>query len=36
MEDLSAGTIAALGGFAGGLVLGFAARWGRFCTLKRD
>jgi len=34
MEALSAGTIAALGGFAGGLLLGFAARWGRFCTLK--
>ncbi len=33
MEALSAGAIAALGGFLGGLVLGFAARWGRFCTL---
>lgn len=34
MEVLSAGSIAALGGFAGGFVLGFAARWGRFCTLS--
>lgn len=33
MEELSPGTIAALGGLLGGLVLGFAARWGRFCTL---
>ena len=33
MEDLAPGTIAALGGFAGGVGLGFAARWGRFCTL---
>lgn len=33
MEELSPGTIAALGGLFGGLVLGFAARWGRFCTL---
>lgn len=33
MTDLSPGTIAALGGFAGGIALGFAARWGRFCTL---
>lgn len=34
MEAMSAGAIAASGGFAGGLILGFAARWGRFCTLK--
>ena len=34
MEELSAGAIAALGGLAGGIVLGFAARWGRFCTLS--
>jgi uncharacterized membrane protein YedE/YeeE len=34
MDDLSVGTIAALGGFIGGVVLGFAARWGRFCTLN--
>jgi len=34
MEALNADTVAALCGFAGGLVLGFAARWGRFCTLK--
>lgn len=33
MEELSTGTIAALCGLAGGAVLGFAARWGRFCTL---
>ncbi len=33
MEVLSAGATAALGGFFGGAVLGFAARWGRFCTL---
>ena len=33
MEELSPGTIAALGGLAGGAALGFAARWGRFCTL---
>ncbi|NRG19303.1 YeeE/YedE family protein [Rhizobiales bacterium] len=33
MEEWSPGTIAALGGFAGGCLLGFAARWGRFCTL---
>lgn len=33
MEELSPGTIAATGGLLGGLVLGFAARWGRFCTL---
>ena len=33
MEELSPGTIAALGGLAGGTALGFAARWGRFCTL---
>lgn len=34
MEDLNAGTIAALGGIIGGCFLGFAARWGRFCTLN--
>ena len=34
MEELSAGTIAALAGFFGGVVLGFCARWGRFCTLN--
>lgn len=33
MEELSPGTTAALCGLAGGAVLGFAARWGRFCTL---
>ncbi|MEZ5801315.1 MAG: YeeE/YedE family protein [Nitratireductor sp.] len=33
LEELSTGTIAARGGLAGGLVLGIAARWGRFCTL---
>lgn len=33
MEELTPGTIAALCGLAGGAVLGFAARWGRFCTL---
>ncbi len=33
MEELSAGNIAALAGFVGGVVLGFCARWGRFCTL---
>ncbi len=33
MEELAPGTIAALCGLAGGAVLGFAARWGRFCTL---
>ena len=33
MEELSAGTIAALCGLVGGLALGFCARWGRFCTL---
>jgi uncharacterized membrane protein YedE/YeeE len=33
MIDLSPGVIAALGGFTGGMALGFAARWGRFCTL---
>lgn len=32
MENV--GTIAALGGLAGGCALGFAARWGRFCTLN--
>lgn len=34
MENLSVETVAALGGLAGGFVLGFAARWGRFCTLN--
>ncbi len=33
MEALSPGVIAALCGFGGGAVLGFCARWGRFCTL---
>ena len=33
MEEMSPGAIAALGGLGGGMVLGFAARWGRFCTL---
>ncbi len=33
MTELSPGTIAAIGGLAGGVALGFAARWGRFCTL---
>ncbi len=33
MEELAPGTIAALAGLLGGVVLGFAARWGRFCTL---
>ncbi len=33
MEELSPGAIAALGGLVGGMALGFAARWGRFCTL---
>ena len=34
MEELGAGTIAALAGLVGGIVLGFCARWGRFCTLN--
>ena len=34
MENVSVDTVAALGGLAGGIVLGFAARWGRFCTLN--
>ena len=33
MDELQANTIAAIGGLAGGIVLGFAARWGKFCTL---
>lgn len=33
MEEFGSGSIAAMGGLAGGLVLGFCARWGRFCTL---
>lgn len=32
-QDLPPGTIAALAGFLGGIVLGVAARWGRFCSL---
>ena len=32
MPEISPETIATLGGLAGGIVLGFAARWGRFCT----
>lgn len=32
MIELSPAGIATLGGLAGGIVLGFAARWGRFCT----
>ena len=34
MEEWSAGTVAALTGFLGGIALGFCARWGRFCTLS--
>lgn len=34
MEEWSAGTNAALAGLVGGIVLGFCARWGRFCTLN--
>lgn len=34
MQEMSAGALAALCGLMGGLVLGFAARWGRFCTLN--
>ncbi|MCP4184371.1 MAG: YeeE/YedE family protein [Hyphomicrobiales bacterium] len=33
MEELSPGTIAAIGGLIAGLGMGFAARWGNFCTL---
>ena len=33
MDALATGSIGALGGLLGGMVLGFAARWGRFCTL---
>ena len=33
MTEVSPGTLAAIGGLAGGMALGFAARWGRFCTL---
>ena len=33
MEAMTPSMIAALCGFAGGAVLGVAARWGRFCTL---
>lgn len=32
-QEFSTGTIAALAGFAGGIILGFVARWGRFCSL---
>lgn len=32
MIEVSPTILATLGGFAGGTVLGFAARWGRFCT----
>lgn len=32
MVELSPAHIAVLGGLAGGIILGFAARWGRFCT----
>lgn len=34
MEAMDPGLIAALGGLLGGIVLGIAARWGRFCTLS--
>lgn len=34
MDSLSVSTIAALCGFLGGIVMGFAARVGRFCTLQ--
>ena len=34
MEELGAGTTAALAGLVGGIALGFCARWGRFCTLN--
>ena len=33
MEELAPGTIAAIGGLMAGIGLGFAARWGSFCTL---
>jgi len=33
MEELSPGTIAAAGGLIAGIGMGFAARWGNFCTL---
>ncbi len=33
MEELAPGTIASIGGLAAGIGLGFAARWGSFCTL---
>ncbi len=33
MEELSSGTIAAIGGLIAGLGMGFAARWGNFFTL---
>jgi len=32
MIELSGANIAVLGGLAGGIILGVAARWGRFCT----
>ena len=34
MGELESGTLAALAGLLGGMVLGVAARWGRFCTLS--
>jgi len=34
MDGLSAPVLGALCGFAGGAVMGFAARFGRFCTLQ--
>ncbi|MCF6321533.1 MAG: YeeE/YedE family protein [Rhizobiaceae bacterium] len=33
MEELTPGTIAAMGGLVAGTGLGFAARWGNFCSL---
>ena len=32
MLELSSNNVAILGGLGGGIVLGFMARWGRFCT----
>lgn len=32
-QELTPGTLAALAGFMGGIVLGVAARWGHFCSL---
>lgn len=34
MGEFDPGTLAALAGLLGGIVLGMAARWGRFCTLS--